>query len=551
MKRYTILLAIAMLALSGSAYAATSQKSKSKGKSSGKSKAMTADEIRRYNIRRFDIHNIYVWGGVGYSGLIHKNETMTGGLNYTGDFSSKMLGGAGGLIGAGYEYNYKHILFSVGPELRILSNNDRLTLNGPYEINHLDYDQTKRYYLSNVREQQVLTQLMLPMLVGGQWDYLYFKAGFKVGYTLTSTYTQKMDVQGAILDPMAYAEWQTEMPNHYQTGLTSVQQKGTNKFGWDIALSAEVGVNLDQLLGANWRAQNEERERPYRMRAALFMDYGINNMSIAGGQTFASRIAPNEIETQSWLPTEWGPGKLNSLLVGVKFTWMLQMNKVKEEKKLNGYLAVLTIDNQSQSPLIGSTVQVKSVATKKVSKKNTNSRGLTARREPIGDYIISAQHAGYEPITDMAYYHGEDNDTARLAMQKIIIPDQPVVVDTVIPIPVEVEQPIVMDNLFFATNQTTILPESEASLQMLYQILAQHPEIRIRITGHTDNVGSDRKNQILSEGRANSVRQNMIDRGIDPSRIEAEGKGESMPIDTNDTEEGRQNNRRVEFMILQ
>lgn len=68
--------------------------------------------------------------------------------------------------------------------------------------------------------------------------------------------------------------------------------------------------------------------------------------------------------------------------------------------------------------------------------------------------------------------------------------------------------------------------------------------------GHTDNVGKDAANQRLSEGRAQAVREDLIKRGIDASRIEAEGYGETRPIDTNDTEEGRQNNRRVEVEVL-
>ena len=88
------------------------------------------------------------------------------------------------------------------------------------------------------------------------------------------------------------------------------------------------------------------------------------------------------------------------------------------------------------------------------------------------------------------------------------------------------------------------------AMQDLYDLMNENPEIRIRITGHTDNVGSDEANQKLSEGRANSVRDDLIRRGIAPERIEAEGKGESQPITTNDTEEGRAQNRRVEFVIL-
>jgi len=117
-------------------------------------------------------------------------------------------------------------------------------------------------------------------------------------------------------------------------------------------------------------------------------------------------------------------------------------------------------------------------------------------------------------------------------------------------IPVKKGEVFIMRNMFFATNKTRILPVSEASLQELFGYLDRNPEIRIKIMGHTDSVGKDEANQILSEGRANAVRQDLIDRGIAPDRIEAEGYGETRPIDTNDTDEGRQNNRRVEIEIL-
>lgn len=117
-------------------------------------------------------------------------------------------------------------------------------------------------------------------------------------------------------------------------------------------------------------------------------------------------------------------------------------------------------------------------------------------------------------------------------------------------IPVKKGEIFIMKNLFFATNKTRILDTSEESLAELYDYLDRTPDVRIRIIGHTDNVGRDEANQQLSEGRANAVRDDLIERGINPDRIEAEGRGESQPIDTNDTEEGRQNNRRVEIEIL-
>lgn len=108
----------------------------------------------------------------------------------------------------------------------------------------------------------------------------------------------------------------------------------------------------------------------------------------------------------------------------------------------------------------------------------------------------------------------------------------------------------ILQNMFFATDKTKILPTSEGALQELYKLLSENPSMRIRIIGHTDDVASDAYNQKLSEGRAKSVRKEMIDRGIDGKRIETEGRGESDPIVANDSDEHRQMNRRVEIEIL-
>ncbi len=116
--------------------------------------------------------------------------------------------------------------------------------------------------------------------------------------------------------------------------------------------------------------------------------------------------------------------------------------------------------------------------------------------------------------------------------------------------PIKKGEVFIVKNLHFATNKTRILSSSEEALNDLYMYLARNPQVRIKIIGHTDNVGKDAANQKLSDGRANAVMKDLIERGIAPERIQAEGRGESQPIDTNDTDEGRQNNRRVEIEIL-
>jgi outer membrane protein OmpA-like peptidoglycan-associated protein len=116
--------------------------------------------------------------------------------------------------------------------------------------------------------------------------------------------------------------------------------------------------------------------------------------------------------------------------------------------------------------------------------------------------------------------------------------------------PVKKGEVFIVRNLHFATNKTRILATSEGALNDLYAYMARNPKVRIRIIGHTDNVGKAAANQKLSEGRANAVMKELVERGIANDRIEAEGRGMKQPIDTNDTEEGRQNNRRVEIEIL-
>ncbi|WP_209389821.1 MULTISPECIES: OmpA family protein [unclassified Chryseobacterium] len=99
---------------------------------------------------------------------------------------------------------------------------------------------------------------------------------------------------------------------------------------------------------------------------------------------------------------------------------------------------------------------------------------------------------------------------------------------------------------FDSSNLTTL---AKTNLDKLVQVLVNNPDTNINIYGHTDSKGSDDYNQKLSERRANSVKAYLVSKGIASSRMFALGEGESMPVASNDTEEGRAKNRRVEFAI--
>lgn len=115
---------------------------------------------------------------------------------------------------------------------------------------------------------------------------------------------------------------------------------------------------------------------------------------------------------------------------------------------------------------------------------------------------------------------------------------------------VAVGQKIVLRNIFFDFDKSTLRPESTAELERLIKLLQDVPSMKIEIGGHTDSKGSDEYNMKLSASRAQAVVDYLVSKGIDKGRLSSKGYGETKPIATNDTEEGRQLNRRTEFEII-
>lgn len=117
--------------------------------------------------------------------------------------------------------------------------------------------------------------------------------------------------------------------------------------------------------------------------------------------------------------------------------------------------------------------------------------------------------------------------------------------------PFEKGASVVLNNIFFETGKATLSNQSRLELEKAITLLNANPKMKIEIGGHTDNVSDDAFNLKLSQDRAKSVRDYLIKGGIAPVRLVAKGYGESAPIETNDTEAGRQSNRRTEFKILE
>jgi outer membrane protein OmpA-like peptidoglycan-associated protein len=108
---------------------------------------------------------------------------------------------------------------------------------------------------------------------------------------------------------------------------------------------------------------------------------------------------------------------------------------------------------------------------------------------------------------------------------------------------------VVLTGITFEFNKATLKEESETVLTRAYNAMVANPDVRVEISGHTDNVGSQQYNQKLSLERAQAVRNWLVQKGIASNRMKTVGKGENEPVASNDTDAGRAENRRIEFFV--
>ena len=116
--------------------------------------------------------------------------------------------------------------------------------------------------------------------------------------------------------------------------------------------------------------------------------------------------------------------------------------------------------------------------------------------------------------------------------------------------PIKMETAIVLENIFFEFGSSELKESSNKEIQRLFNLLNFHKSLKIKIIGHTDNIGEDSDNLELSKERAKAVSDAIVAAGISQTRIQYEGKGETLPVETNETEEGREKNRRTEFILI-
>lgn len=170
-------------------------------------------------------------------------------------------------------------------------------------------------------------------------------------------------------------------------------------------------------------------------------------------------------------------------------------------------------------------------------KMNLSAEGGKYEREvsKLGWYVITASAEGFLNSTDSVWINSADVT--------------PVVKDMYLQ-PIEVGLTVRLKNVYFDFDKTTLKSESFVELDKVVDFLQKNPTVEIEIAGHTDFKGTDDYNFNLSQGRCQSVVDYIVSQGVDSYRLTPHGYGESKPIDTNDTDEGRANNRRVEFTVM-
>ena len=117
--------------------------------------------------------------------------------------------------------------------------------------------------------------------------------------------------------------------------------------------------------------------------------------------------------------------------------------------------------------------------------------------------------------------------------------------------PIEKGANIVLKNIFFETGSYGLKPQSMVELKKVVAFMNENSTVKVEIGGHTDNVGDDSSNQLLSENRAKSVFEYLVDQKVSEERLSYKGYGEAQPIRSNNDAKGRARNRRTEFKILE
>ena len=246
-----------------------------------------------------------------------------------------------------------------------------------------------------------------------------------------------------------------------------------------------------------------------------------------------------------------------SLVVGQKYHfefWVSSLPKSLHINRLGAYFSTEEIQLIDDSTIdVKPQVEAEKILTTRNGRWTKVAATFTAAEEAsyliIGNFYSDKETKVLKPRSDAlsyAYYYLDDV-LLRKEQPILKVPIKP---DDLSKTPIEVGRVVTLKNIFFETDKYELLPRSFVELNKLLTLMRTHPNMVIEIRGHTDIVGNSDYNQYLSRKRSKSVVHFLIEHGIEAYRLQYKGFGSEQPTATNDTKEGRQLNRRVEFKII-
>jgi OmpA-OmpF porin, OOP family len=338
---------------------------------------------------------------------------------------------------------------------------------------------------------------------------------------------------------------------------------GAGKFDiWVASLeSGAVGTSMN--LGAPVNSADDERAPYYYQKGNALIFSTDGRVGMGGFDFFQSKGMPGSWQTPVNLGYPVNSVKNDMYLVSTGEKDILDnvylssdrasecclelfaLNKLRPKRTISGVI----VDCADNSPVPNVTVNFIDQKTVTIATKTTDANG---RYEIVLD--------DYQPLRAVAskdgYYTKElsfntpaDDFDETMTNPNLCIAKIP-------PPPIEINKPIVLENVYYDFNKATLKTESFPSLDSLVSLLNFYPKMIIEVSAHTDSKGADQYNMTLSEKRAKSVVDYLISKNIDAARLQSKGYGETQPVapnttpDGKDNPEGRAKNRRTEFKVL-
>ncbi len=200
------------------------------------------------------------------------------------------------------------------------------------------------------------------------------------------------------------------------------------------------------------------------------------------------------------------------------------------------YVQGKVYDKKTGKGLPSAVELIDNINQKSVTNVQTDETGQYFMTLPVGkDYTFTVNRKGY-------LFFSELYPLSKIVADSTYKKDIPLQ-------PLEVNASLVLKNILFESKSAQLQPISLAEINRLLQLMGENPSLKVQINGHTDNVGTPADNLKLSAGRAKSVVDYLVTKGIKASRLSYKGFGETKPIADNKTEAGRALNRRTEFVV--